>query len=167
MRSGHHTACDMDAPFFISTSNNLNHSCLHTVEQSQQPTFRRSVLVLQFMVFTGVVAFLIAIFYSAVSCAEGLQPTFSGTLIEVAVNAIWVIFWLAAAASFASHADCSLKQVRVELKLSCCNVFLASEAFAWLSWFFWIASLVVSIIEMRRGSGEGCEAAIRLEDQTT
>eukprot|EP00878_Enallax_costatus_P000829 GHUV01000955.1.p1 GENE.GHUV01000955.1~~GHUV01000955.1.p1 ORF type:complete len:157 (+),score=29.31 GHUV01000955.1:229-699(+) len=106
----------------------------------------------QFMVFTGVVAFIIAIFYSAVSCAEGLQPTFSGTLIEVAVNAIWVIFWLAAAASFASYAPCSPKQVRTD-KLSFCDVFLASEAFAWLSWFFWIASLIVSIIEMRRGSG--------------
>lgn len=106
----------------------------------------------QFMVFTGVVAFLIAIFYSAVSCAEGLQPTFSGTIIEVGVNAIWVVFWLAAAAAFASFAPCSPRQVKAT-ELTFCDVFLASEAFAWLSWLLWIISLVISVIEMRRGSG--------------
>lgn len=106
----------------------------------------------QFMIFTGVMAFIIALFYSAVSCAEGLQPTFSGNFIEIAVNTIWVIFWLAAAASFASYAPCSPKQIKV-YELSYCDVFLASEAFAWLSWFLWIASLILAVVEMRRGGG--------------
>lgn len=117
--------------------------------------------IVQFMVFTGVMAFIIAIFYSAVSCTEGLQPTFSGTLIEVVVNAIWVIFWVAAAGSFASYAPCSPRQVKTT-ELSFCDVFLASEAFAWLSWFLWIASLAVAVVEMRRGSGEelSCAAGV-------
>jgi hypothetical protein len=106
----------------------------------------------QFMVFTGVMAFIIAIFYSAVSCTEGLQPTFSGTLIEVIVNAIWVVFWVAAAGSFASYAPCSPRQVKAT-EITFCDVFLASEAFAWLSWLLWIASLAVAVVEMRRGSG--------------
>jgi predicted neutral ceramidase superfamily lipid hydrolase len=106
----------------------------------------------QFMVFTGVMAFIIAIFFSAVSCTEGLQPTFSGTLIEVIINAIWVVFWLAAAGSFADHAPCSPRDVQTTA-FTRCNTFLASEAFAWLSWLLWIASLVVAVVEMRRGSG--------------
>jgi len=36
-------------------------------------------------------AFLLALFYSIVSCVEGLQRTFSGVL-EVFVNVLWVIF---------------------------------------------------------------------------
>lgn len=106
----------------------------------------------QFMVFVGVTAFILGIFYAAVSCAEGLQPTFSGNIIEIAVNTLWVIFWLAAAASFASYAPCSPKQIKV-LEFSFCDVFLASEAFAWLSWFLWIASLILAVVEMRRGGG--------------
>lgn len=113
------------------------------------------------MVFTGVMAFLIAIFYSAVSCAEGLQPTFSGTFIEVGVTAIWVIFWLAAAASFASYRACSPRQIKTT-QLTFCDVFLASQAFAWLSWLLWIISLVIAVVEMRRGSGESSDDAVWL-----
>jgi hypothetical protein len=32
-------------------------------------------------------------------------------------------------------------------------VFLASQAFAWLSWLLWIGSLLISIIDMRQGEG--------------
>lgn len=105
----------------------------------------------QFMVFTGVMAFLLAIFYAIVSCVEGLKRTFSGVL-EVMVNGLWCIFWLAAAASFAAYPDC--KYVEADLRqVTRCDVFLASQAFAWLSWFLWIGSLLIAVIEMRRGEG--------------
>lgn len=103
------------------------------------------------MVFTGVTGFLIAIFYAIVCCVEGLKRTFSGVA-EVFVNALWVVFWVAAAASFAAYQPCKPKNIQVDV-FSKCDVFLASEAFAWLSWFLWIASLGISIVEMRRGEG--------------
>lgn len=109
------------------------------------------VSFVQFMVFTGVMGFLISIFYAIVCCVEGLKRTFSG-LIEVMVNALWVIFWLAAAASFAAYQPCKIKDAEF-LKFSKCDVFLASQAFAWLSWFLWIGSLWISIIDMRNGEG--------------
>lgn len=109
------------------------------------------VAKVQFMVFTGVMAFLLAIFYAIVSCVEGLKRTFSGVL-EVMVNGLWVIFWLAAAASFAAYPECKYAEADTR-KLTRCDVFLASQAFAWLSWFLWIGSLLIAIIEMRRGEG--------------
>jgi magnesium-transporting ATPase (P-type) len=105
----------------------------------------------QFMVFTGVMAFLLALFYSIVSCVEGLQRTFSGVL-EVFVNVLWVIFWLAAAGSFAAYSGCKPRQISTT-HFTKCDVFLASQAFAWLSWFLWIGSLIISIVEMRNGEG--------------
>eukprot|EP00879_Flechtneria_rotunda_P010030 GHRR01010486.1.p1 GENE.GHRR01010486.1~~GHRR01010486.1.p1 ORF type:complete len:164 (+),score=32.30 GHRR01010486.1:217-708(+) len=105
----------------------------------------------QFMVFTGVTAFLLAIFYAIVTCVEGLKRTFSG-VIEVLVNAIWVVFWLAAAGSFAAWAECRPSNVDTRT-FTKCDVFLASEAFGWLSWFLWAGSLIISVVEMRRGEG--------------
>lgn len=105
----------------------------------------------QFMVFTGVMAFLIAIFYAIVCCVEGLKRTFSG-LVEVIINGLWVIFWLAAAASFAAYQYCKPRAFNPAV-FSKCDIFLTSQAFAWLSWFLWIASFIISIIEMRRGEG--------------
>lgn len=109
------------------------------------------VSFVQFMVFTGVMGFLIAIFYAIVCCVEGLKRTFSG-LLEVMANALWVIFWLAAAASFAAYQPCKIKDADYA-KITKCDVFLASQAFAWLSWFLWIGSLMISVIEMRNGEG--------------
>lgn len=109
------------------------------------------VSFVQFMVFTGVMGFLIAIFYAIVCCVEGLKRTFSG-LLEVMVNALWVIFWLAAAASFAAYQPCKIKDADYA-KITKCDVFLASQAFAWLSWFLWIGSLMISVIDMRNGEG--------------
>jgi hypothetical protein len=109
------------------------------------------VASLRFMVFTGVTAFLISIFYLVVSCVEGLQRTFWG-LVEVVINALWALFWMAAAAAFASYWSCKPGNVDFSA-FTQCDQFLASQAFAWLSWFMWLGSLVVSIIDMRRGEG--------------
>lgn len=104
----------------------------------------------RFMVFTGVLAFLLAIFYAIVCCVEGLKRTFSG-LVEVLINGLWVIFWMAAAASFAAYQPCKYKDF--DARFTRCDVFITAQAFAWLSWLLWIASLAISIIEMRRGEG--------------
>jgi hypothetical protein len=102
------------------------------------------------MVFTGVLAFLLSIFYAIVCCVEGLKRTFSG-LVEVLINGLWVIFWMAAAASFAAYQPCKIKDF--DWRYNRCDVFITAQAFAWLSWLLWIASLAISIIEMRRGEG--------------
>jgi uncharacterized membrane protein YgcG len=99
----------------------------------------------------GVTGFLIAIWYTLVSCVEGLQRTFWG-LIEVIINGIWVVFWLAAAASLAAFAPCKPSQASLGT-FSDCDKFLASQAFAWMSWLLWCASLVISFLDMRQGKG--------------
>eukprot|EP00878_Enallax_costatus_P022824 GHUV01024248.1.p1 GENE.GHUV01024248.1~~GHUV01024248.1.p1 ORF type:complete len:177 (+),score=47.95 GHUV01024248.1:32-532(+) len=115
------------------------------------PSLDMSIIsAVRFMVFTGVTAFLLAIFYAIVCCVEGLKRTFSG-LVEVLVNGLWVVFWLAAAASFAAYQPCKVKDF--DWRYNRCDVFIAAQAFAWLSWLMWIASLAISIIEMRRGEG--------------
>jgi hypothetical protein len=103
------------------------------------------------MVFTGVMGFLIAIFYAIVSCVEGLKRTFSG-VVEVFVSALWVIFWLAAAASFAAFQPCKVKDANLR-EIDQCSTFLASQAFAWLSWLLWMGSLLIAIVDMRQGEG--------------
>lgn len=103
------------------------------------------------MVFTGVMAFLIAIFYSVVCCVEGLKRTFSGA-VEAIISGLWVIFWLASAGSFAAFAPCRARNVEFRT-FTKCDVFLASQAFAWLSLFLWIGSFSIAVIEMRRGEG--------------
>lgn len=166
-----------------------------------------------FMVFVGVTAWLLAMFYAVVSCSEGLQRTFWGA-VEVAVNAVWVVFFLAAAASYASFKACKPSQIDITEPFTECGGWLASEAFAWmrcvafvwggcgggcggggarrgtygkrapgpasffnptppdplslpppppsppplqspptLSWLLWIPSLVISVVDMRRGEG--------------
>ena len=110
-----------------------------------------AVSSLRFMVFTGVTACLIAIFSLVVSCVEGLQRTFSG-LVEVVINALWALFWMAAAAAFASYWSCKPRGADFRV-FTQCDQFLASQAFAWLSWFLWLGSLVISVVDMRRGEG--------------
>ena len=102
----------------------------------------------RFMIFTGVTAFLLALFYSVVSCVEGLQRTFWG-IIEVVINALWVIFWMAGAGSFAAYSGCK-PDIQA---MNECDKLYASQAFAWLSWLLWIGSLVISVVDWRRGEG--------------
>lgn len=97
-------------------------------------------------------AWLLAMFYAVVSCSEGLQRTFWGA-VEVGVNAIWTVFWLAAAASYANFKSCKPSQIDIMEPFTECGGWLASEAFAWMSWLLWMPSLVISIIDMRRGEG--------------
>lgn len=97
-------------------------------------------------------AWLISMFYAVVSCSEGLQRTFWGA-VEVLINTIWVVFWLAAGAAYAAFAPCKPSQIDTADVFTECNAFLASESFAWMSWLLWIPSLAISVVDMRRGEG--------------
>jgi hypothetical protein len=159
--------------------------------------------VVNFMVFTGVTGWLIAVFYAVVSCSEasgmgmggggwgwgmggrrcapapspplrarppgapppnphpprcspaqGLQRTFWGA-VEVAINAVWTVFWLAAAGAYAAFTRCRTPTVDDYIAKPTyeCGAFLASQAFAWLSLLLWVPSLVISIFDVRRGEG--------------
>lgn len=108
---------------------------------------------INFMVFTGVTGWLIAMLYTAVTCVEALQKVLMG-IVEVVITAVWCIFWMAAAASFAAYAPCkSPTQLDTENPFSGCNAFLASQAFAWMSLLLWIASLAIAVVDTRRGEG--------------
>jgi hypothetical protein len=102
------------------------------------------------MVFTGVFAWLLAILYSVVSCVEALQRKLWG-IPEMVVNSVWVLFWMAAAAAFAADGRCKPSQLDVQAPFTECNAFLAAEAFAWMSFFAWVPSLAISVIDWRRG----------------
>jgi hypothetical protein len=109
---------------------------------------------INFMVFVGTTAWLVSMFYAVVSCSEGLQRTFWG-IVEVGLNAVYVVFWMAAAAAYAAFAKCkpSAIDIYAEKPFNECNAFLASQAFAWMSWLLWIPSLAISVVDMRRGEG--------------
>lgn len=113
----------------------------------------RSPLV-NFVVFTGVVGWLLAMLYAVVSCVEGLQRTFWG-IVEVATSALWVVFWLAAAAALTADRRCKPSQLSTATPFTECNAWLAATAFAWMSLLLWIPSLGMAVVEWRRGEGLG------------
>ncbi|KAI8473010.1 MAG: marvel domain-containing protein [Monoraphidium minutum] len=106
---------------------------------------------INFMVFTGVTAWLLAMLYAAVHCVERLQRPLWG-VVEVALNSIWVVFWLAASAAYAAFPECKASQAEFRT-FNECNAFLASQAFGWMSLILWIPSLALSILDMKRGEG--------------
>jgi hypothetical protein len=73
--------------------------------------------------------------------------------VEVAVNVLWVIFWMSAAGAYAAFEKCKPSQIDVLEPFAYCNAILASQAFAWMSWLLWIPSLAISVVDMRRGEG--------------
>jgi len=114
----------------------------------QSKGFREPLI--NFMVFTGVVAWLISILYAVVSCVEALQRKLWG-LPEMVVSSIWVLFWLCAAAAFAADGRCKPSQVSTETPFTNCNAFIAAQAFAWMSLLLWIPSLALAVVDWRRG----------------
>jgi hypothetical protein len=105
-----------------------------------------------FMIFTGLIAWLATAFYVAVQCQEKLQRIFSG-LIETVFTGVWVIFWLAAAASFAAIHTCKPGTPMTPITMSPCNAVRASQAFGWLSFFLWIPSLAIAVVDLKNGEG--------------
>jgi len=73
--------------------------------------------------------------------------------VEVGLNAVWTVFWVAAAGAYAASSDCRPSQVDVTEPFTECNAFLASQAFAWMVWLTWVPSLALSVVDMRRGEG--------------
>lgn len=106
---------------------------------------------INFMVFTGVTAWLISILYIVVSFREGLQRVFMG-IVEVVVSSLWLLFFLAAAASYTAFAECRIKDVQLR-EFTECNAFLTSEATAWLSVLVWAPSVALAVIDLRNGEG--------------
>ena len=91
-------------------------------------------------------------FYAAVSCSEGLQRTFWG-VVEAVVNSVWTVFFLAAAGAYAADGRCKPSDVDITSPFTECGAFVASQAFAWLSLLLWLPTLVISIVDTRRGEG--------------
>jgi hypothetical protein len=105
-----------------------------------------------FMIFTGLIAWFVTAFYVFVQCNEKLQRIFSG-LIEVVFTGVWVIFWLAASASFAAIDTCKPGAKIGDAALTPCNAVRASQAFGWLSFLLWVPSLAIAVIDLKNGEG--------------
>ncbi|GBF94140.1 hypothetical protein Rsub_07127 [Raphidocelis subcapitata] len=109
---------------------------------------------INFMVFVGVTGWLISMLYAVVSCVEGLQRVLWG-IVEAGLNALWVLFWMAGGAAFAADGRCKPSQLSLDTPFTECNAFLASEAFAWMSFLLWVPSLALAVVDWRRGEGLG------------
>ncbi len=95
-----------------------------------------------FGVFAGLVGFLGATFFLIMT----LKPTWlkarapkAMAITEAAVSGVFAIFFLAAAAAYASLGSCSSGTY--------CGNFNAAHAFSWLSFFVWTASTVFVLLE--------------------
>ncbi|KNC97409.1 uncharacterized protein SPPG_07333 [Spizellomyces punctatus DAOM BR117] len=92
-----------------------------------------------FMIFTGVVAWLLTMVFLAVYILR--PPQLSGRVwayFEVAVSAIWVVFWFSASIAVAAY-GCSF---------DCAN-FNASITFGFFSFAAWAASTWFAYMELR------------------
>jgi len=101
-------------------------------------------------IFTGVTGMIICLFFLSVYLFDmGNNPTM--LLIELVVNSIWWVFWLATAASLANLVDVNAYGGSDRLKTSC--------AFAWLTWGLWSASTFLSLGDVRNRRGGTMPAA--------
>ncbi|PSC70881.1 MARVEL-like domain [Micractinium conductrix] len=93
---------------------------------------------IKFVMFTGITAFILALFFmvaymAGVGAARGI--------FSLVVDVLWTIFWLVAAGCVSSF----LADVPDTSKLQ------ASTAFSWISWFLWIGSTIISFQDWRGG----------------
>ncbi|KAI8107757.1 hypothetical protein M9435_002785 [Picochlorum sp. BPE23] len=97
---------------------------------------------INYMIFTGVTSMVICLVFLVLYFANlGDSPTI--VLIELVINVIWWVFWLAAAAVMSSLVNESWSNSRIE----------ASCAFSWLTWFAWTVSTVMSFLATKNRSG--------------
>jgi hypothetical protein len=102
---------------------------------------------LDFVVFTGVTAFLICLAFMVLYLMD-LRENSIVTLVELVINVIWWIFWLAAAACLASLVDDNAgtsSDGRNKIKASC--------AFAWITLAVWSLSCLLNVREVMAGRG--------------
>jgi len=98
-------------------------------------------------IFTGVTSMVICLVFLVLYFANlGDSPTI--VLIELVINVIWWVFWLAAAAVMSSLVNDGQRPTwwsdgRIN----------ASCAFSWLTWFAWTASTVMSFLATKNRSG--------------
>jgi Flp pilus assembly protein protease CpaA len=85
--------------------------------------------------FTGITAMIICLIFMAFYFF-GWSDNATVTLSELIINALWLIFWLAAAAALSSITGRS-------------DAVKASCAFAWLTFILWTGSTVLSFKEVR------------------
>lgn len=94
-------------------------------------------------IFTGVTSMVICLVFLVLYFANlGDSPTI--VLIELVINVIWWIFWLAAAAVMSSLVN-TWYYSNGRIGASC--------AFSWLTWFAWTVSTVMSFLATKNRSG--------------
>ena len=73
--------------------------------------------------------------------ASGMHATIMLGVVELAINAVYCIFWLAAAAACSTNASWVGSTAQ------------ASIAFGYLSWVAWMPSIYLAFQDMRKGEG--------------
>ena len=117
-----------------------------------------------FMIFTGVTGWLLCMIFFGLYGTPKLQNA-RMLQADLAVSAIWTIFFLSAFAAMTAKLDGHCGQLfDVALSVngttqngtitsngSWCNTYKASIAFGFLSFFFWLISLVIAFLHFRKG----------------
>lgn len=95
---------------------------------------------IKFVMFTGITGFILALFFM-IAYAVGVGA--ARGIIAFVLDAIWAIFWLAAAGCASSVLNDADSLATSKLK--------ASVAFSWLAWFLWCISTFLSFKDWRGG----------------
>lgn len=116
---------------------------------------------LGFCVFVGLTTMILATILLPATRAryprfgDFFGNTVKGAAVELAINLVWCIFWLAAAACMSVVSDTS----EYNWKLLCavysgfggiqgCAIWSTIQAFAWMSWLLWALSLVIGLLHL-------------------
>lgn len=103
-----------------------------------------------FVIFTGVTTMLICMAFIALYLLDQhSNPTVA--LVELAVNVVWWIFWLAAAACLADVVANLDGVYGIYGGFPSFDEVRASCAFAWITWVVWSLSTFISIKELLDG----------------
>lgn len=93
---------------------------------------------IKFVMFTGITAFILALFFM-VAYVAGLGV--ARGIFSLIIDILWTIFWLAAAACASAVLADGLESSKMK----------SSVAFSWISWFLWIGSSIISFQDWRGG----------------
>lgn len=118
---------------------------------------------LGFMTFTGVTGWLITMAYLAVFCLPSLGRLLGG-YVELGVAALYALFFMAASAAVTNIRP--LCEPLAAIADNSCNAFRTSEAFGWISFFLWSASVAIAVLDIKQGGASGVYGGSRTTPPT-
>lgn len=111
-------------------------------------------------VFTGLTTIIICITFMVASCVKGCierTSTQAWVITEVVLASVWTVLWLTSAAMLSDNRWFCIFLYSIDSNgnyRSACNVWRSAEAFAWLSLFASIGSIVFPALKLCNKHGQ-------------